>query len=225
MDYCGRPLRSRSKYSGDGLHKCFRLRGHDGACAEFPYLEHLATVAPRVRQKIIRDATMTTGASWKSEDAGPNRIRRWAMQLSDAELLKLGINMAKLQPQVVAKLREKAAPYEACMAVAQRLTALVYGMNNAPIPPPDVRAYLEELFGPLAPNSTTCLVCGEVLDFHLFQSARRGKAELETSHAHPRLHNPDNTGFAHRMCNIAQGPRTVEEFHEWMRAVLARVKR
>jgi hypothetical protein len=35
------------------------------------------------------------------------------MLKSDADLVLLGINMAKLKPQVVAKLREKAASYEA----------------------------------------------------------------------------------------------------------------
>ena len=52
---------------------------------------------------------MTTGAAWKSANAGPNRIPRWVMLLPDAELRKIKIDMAQFKPQVVAKLREKAA--------------------------------------------------------------------------------------------------------------------
>lgn len=225
LTFCGRAIGSRSKYSDKGLHTCARARGHDGRCEEFPYLEHLQKIAPRVRQKIIRDSTMTTGAAWKSEDAGPNRIRRWAMLLSDGELLKLGIDMRKLQPQVVAKLREKAAPYEACMAVSRKLTALAYCMRNAPDPPSEINEYLAQTVGRLERGSTNCLVCVGPLDFAQFSEARRGKAEIETSHANPRLHNPENVGFAHRVCNIAQGSRTLDEFYAWMREVLARVDR
>ena len=58
---------------------------------------------------------MTTGAAWKSEEAEPNRILRWVMLLSDADLLQFGINMDGLKPQVVSKLREKSATYENCM--------------------------------------------------------------------------------------------------------------
>ena len=77
-------------------------------------------------------ATMTTGAAWKSADAGPNRILRWVMLLDDEELLKYGINMAELKPGVIAKLREKAADYDSCALVAAKLTWLVYQMENAP---------------------------------------------------------------------------------------------
>lgn len=43
---------------------------------EFPFLAHLAKTHPAVAKKIIRDSVMTTGAAWKSEEAGPNRILR-----------------------------------------------------------------------------------------------------------------------------------------------------
>jgi hypothetical protein len=198
-------------------------KGHAGKCNEYPYLVHLRSVAPKVAKKIERDAIMTTGASWKSKDAGPNRIRRWAMMMSDKELLKIGINMKKLKPIIVSKLREKAAKYEDCMAVAQKLTALTYGMTNAPNAPKEIRAYLEAIFGPISANTTTCLVCRNPLDFRLFAEARRGKAEIETSHSNPRLHTPDNVGFAHRACNIAQGNKTLEEFYAWISGILERV--
>ena len=167
---------------------------------------------------------MTTGASWKSKDAGPNRIRRWAMLKTDAELLELDIDMSKLKPQVVAKLREKAASYQACMEVAQQLTFLAYGMQNAPSPSPAIKTYLQTLFGNIVVGSTKCLICREALDFSDFDKAQRGKAEIETSHSDPRTHTADNVGFAHRGCNIAQGNRTLDQFYDWSAAILARVR-
>lgn len=179
-------------------------------------------VAPNVAKKIVRDATMTTGAAWKSEDAGPNRVRRWAMQKDDVALLALGINMGKLKPQVVAKLREKAASYGSCMEVAPKLAWLVYGMSGAPVPPVEIKKYLEALFGPIKVGSTTCLVCADPLAFSLFAMAMRGKAEIETAHSNPRLHTSINVGFAHRLCNIAQGNRTLNEFYAWIKGILKR---
>lgn len=180
---------------------------------------------PRVAQKIIRDSTMTTGAAWKSEDAGPNRILRWVMLLTDDELLKFGINMSSLKPQVVAKLREKAAVYETCIEVAKKLTWLAYQMPNAPIPSQDLTDYLERDFGAMKKDSTTCMVCRAPLSFSLFAGAMRGRAAIETSHSNPRLHNPDNVGFAHRECNIAQGGLTLEQFYGWIEEILSRVKK
>jgi hypothetical protein len=180
-------------------------------------------VAPKVKEKIKRDSIMTTGASWKSKDAGPNRILRWAMLLTDKELLRIGLDMRKLSPIIVAKLREKAASYDDCMAVAKKLTALAYGMVNAPAPPQEIRGYLEALYGPINADATTCLVCRKPLDFRAFAEARRGKAEIESSHSNPRLHTPDNVGFAHRACNIAQGNKTLEEFYAWIAGILERV--
>lgn len=222
IEYCNKALGSRSRFQPDGGHRCFMAKGHEGKCGEFPFLSHLAQVAPKVRKKIVRDAIMTTGASWKSDDAGPNRIRRWAMLKTDEELAKLGIKMAGLSSVIVAKLRDKAAQYDACMSVAQKLTALVYGMENAPAPPGDVRAYLAALFGPIEPGSTKCQVCLRTLDYNLFDEARRGKAEIETAHLNPRVHTAENTGFAHRPCNIAQGNKTVAEFYDWVSTILER---
>jgi hypothetical protein len=220
--YCAKPIESRSKFAALAKHRCFKSAGHDGKCDEYPYLEHLEKVAPKVAMKIKRDSTNTTGAAWASDDAGPNRILRWAMLLSDEALLSFDINMTKLKPGVVAKLREKAANYEACMAVAQRLTALAYGMKNAPAPPDEIRTYLADFVGLV--EQTTCRVCLMPLDFADFAAAVRGKAELETAHANPRLHTPNNVGFAHRACNIAQGPRTLDEFYTWIAEILHRVR-
>lgn len=223
LEFCGKPLTSRSKFQPQGGHACYSPKGHKGKCSEFPFLAHLVKYAPRVAKKIVRDSIMTTGASWKSADAGPNRIRRWAMLLSDAELLKLGINMSKLKPIIVAKLREKAAEYGDCMSVAQKLTWLAYGIEGCEAPPDPLRQYLEALFGTILPNTTPCLVCKKPISFALFHAAQRGKAEIETSHSNPRLHTTDNIGFAHRACNIAQGNKTLEEFYDWIGAILLRV--
>jgi hypothetical protein len=216
-------LPSRSAYKPALGHRCHRPDAHTGTCDELPFLAELKILHPKVAQKIERDSTMTTGAAWKSADAGPNRVRRWAMLLSDEELEAKGVRMSTFEPQVVAKLREKAATYEDCIAVAQRLTFFAYGMENAPTPSPSIRSYLEGTFGPIGVGTTHCLVCLESLDFGMFSLARRGKAVIETGHSAPRMHNADNVGFAHRVCNIAQGARTLHEFYTWMTVVLDRV--
>lgn len=222
---CNTQLTSRSKYKLLQPRCCQRPHGHSGSHAEFPFLDDLKQQHPRVAAKIIRDSTMTTGASWKSSDAGPNRILRWVMLLSDAELMKLGINMEKLKPQVVAKLREKAADYATCIEVAKKLTWLAYQMPDAPAPTPATLEYLEDHFGVLNRGSGTCLVCKAPISFNLFEEAVRGKATLETSHSNPRLHNADNVGFAHRLCNIAQGGMTLDQFYGWMEGILLRVRK
>ena len=55
--------------------------------------------------------------------------------------------------------------------------------------------------------------------------AARGKAAIETCHKNPRMHNPDNVGFGHRECTIAQGAKTLDEFYEWIRDILGRANR
>ena len=167
---------------------------------------------------------MTTGASWKSDDAGPNRILRWVMLISDEDLMAFGIDMKQLKPQVIAKHREKAADYDTCIEVAKKLTWMAYQMPNAPKPSEDTRIYLEEHFGAIQPDTGTCLVCKAPLSFELFESAVRGKAAIETSHSNPRLHNAANVGFAHRECNIAQGGMTLEHFYNWIGGIIDRVR-
>lgn len=224
VEYCGKPLPSRSRFAAD--KRCFDLVGHSGRCSDFPYLKHLNTAAKSVATKIKRDATMTTGAAWLSDDAGFNRVQRWAMLLPDDDIKRItGVDMSLLSQGIQRKLRDKAAPYDDCIRVAQGLTWLAYGMPNAPAPPDQIRAYLETLFGPVGTGSTTCVICGAPLDFGLFELARRGKAEIETAHKNPRVHTPENVGFAHRFCNIAQGDLTLDEFYDWMEQVLRTVGR
>jgi hypothetical protein len=220
---CKNPLTNRSKYRAIAEKYCHREHGHQDNCSEFPFLESLKTTHPRIASKVVRDSTMTTGAAWKSDDAGPNRIPRVVMLLSDEELLQFGINMSELKPSVVAKLREKSATYEECMKVAGKLTSLIYQMAGAPSCPENIKAYLEIRFGKFAKDSTTCIVCKQNLLFSLFEVAQRGKAEIETAHSNPRIHSDRNVGFAHRECNIAQGNKTLEEFYLWIKGILERV--
>lgn len=225
MDLCNKNLPVRGKYKDISEKKCYLTLGHSGACSEFPYLKELKDGHPRVANKIVRDATKTTGAAWKSVDAGPNRIDRWIMLESDAVLKNYGIDMDVLKPSVIAKLREKSATYDDCMEVSAKLTWLTYQMTEAPVCSEDTRQYLEARLGSMSNNSTTCIVCKEPLNFTLFEKAQRGRAEIETAHSSPRLHNEENVGFAHRECNIAQGNRTLEEFYQWADGILNRAYR
>ncbi|WP_442913748.1 hypothetical protein, partial [Lacrimispora sp.] len=86
LNFCNKPISTRSKYQEAAVRRCHLPGGHMGKCEEFPFLKHLHSVSPSVANKIKRDSTMTTGAAWKSEDAGPNRILRWVMTLEDSEL-------------------------------------------------------------------------------------------------------------------------------------------
>jgi hypothetical protein len=226
MKLCGKPIAGRSKFEVYIKRCCSNAAGHAGACAEFAYLSHMNRVAPRVAAKIIRDSTKTTGAAWKSAVAGPNRMDRWGMlsSLSDEVLKeKFNIDLVAMGPSVQSKLREKAATYEDCMAVAAKLTWAAYQMQNAPEAPPDMYRYLSARFGELQHGSTRCIVCRDFLVFDDFEGARRGRALIETAHSNPRAHNPENVGFAHRDCNIAQGGRSLAEFYTWIRSIVARV--
>lgn len=224
MDFCNKEIRTTSQYKNAATRVCHCRKGHNGPCKEFPFLTQLQAEHPTVANKIKRDATMTTGAAWKSEDAGPNRILRWVMMLDDDTLLTYGLDMSKLKPGVIAKLREKAADYPSCIMVAAKMAWLVYQMQNAPIPETSIKEYLEELFGPMVPESTVCVICRLPLDFISFSRAVRGKAEIETCHKNPRIHNEDNVGFGHRECNIAQGAKSLDEFYSWIRGILSRIE-
>jgi len=222
--FCGKPIASRSRFVKAAQRRCHLPRGHSGSCEEFPFVKHLRKEHRSVAEKIKRDATMTTGAAWKSKDAGPNRILRWVMLLSDEELLEYGLNMQALKPQVIAKLREKAADYDSCIEVAIKLTSLVYLMEGAPSPPSELRQYLEDFLGERE-GVTCCEICLRPLSFDLFFGAQRGKAIIETCHKDPRQHNSENVGFAHRECNIAQGAMTLSEFYQWIREILERAEK
>lgn len=224
MKYCHKTIVGRSKYEALQSKKCHLPSNHIGKCQEFPFLNHLRANHKRIADKIKRDATMTTGAAWKSEDAGPNRILRWVMLESDEKLLEYGIDMTKLKNGVVAKLREKSASYDACIQVAIKLTWLVYQMEGASECPKHIKIYLENHFGKMN-NLTVCVICLDKIPFDLFHAAKRGKAHLETCHLNPRLHDSSNVGFGHRECNIAQGNKSLNEFYDWITGILKRAKR
>lgn len=225
IELCHKPLKDSSKYASVAQKRCHKRIGHPDRCSEFPFLEHLQRTHKQVADKIKRDSTMTTGAAWKSDNAGPNRILRWVMLLSDAELKKFGININNLRPSVIAKLRDKAASYEDCIAVAIKLTWLVYQMPDAPQTSPKIEQYLASFHGQLVADTTQCEICLLPLSFGLFAKAKRGKALIETCHKDPRLHNPENVGFAHRECNIAQGSKNLDEFYDWIKGILKRAGR
>ena len=63
------------------------------------------------------------------------------------------------------------------------------------------------------------------IHFDLFHSAQRGKANLETCHLNPRIHDSQNVGFGHRECNIAQGNKSLEEFYDWVLGILIRANK
>jgi hypothetical protein len=224
MEYCEKKITSRSKYDSIQEKKCHLLKDHEGDCEEFPFLKHLEAEFGRIAEKIKRDSTMTTGASWKSYDAGPNRILRWVMLLEDEQLLEYGVKMDELKPQVVSKLREKAANYDSCIQVAIKLTWLVYQMEGAPACPLEIKHYLENHFGEMS-NITACSICLDNLPFDLFHSARRGRANIETCHLNPRIHDSNNVGFAHRECNIAQGNKSLDEFYDWILGILIKANK
>jgi hypothetical protein len=221
---CLAALPSRSRYASIQPPLCQMPRGHKGECTEYPYLKHLSSAFPNVAKKIVRDATMTTGAAWKSEKAGPNRILRWIALLPPDTLLKVSPEICSSDPSILIKLKEKAATYEDCMGVAKKLAWLVYQMNGAPSPDRETQTYLEDFFSTMN-RQTTCLVCRAPLEFSLFNEAKRGRAPIETAHAIPRQHNALNVGFAHRECNIAQGAKTLDEFYAWISEIIQRIER
>jgi hypothetical protein len=157
MKLCQKPIAGRSKFEQYKKGCCSKAAGHIGPCEEFPYLSHMNQAAPRVAAKIVRDSTKTTGAAWKSAVAGPNRMDRWGMlpSLSDKVLKEnFNIDLVAMGPSVQSKLREKAATYEDCMAVAAKLTWAAYQMKNAPEASSEIARYLSERFGKLERGST-----------------------------------------------------------------------
>ncbi|MBT3383382.1 MAG: hypothetical protein HN778_05620 [Prolixibacteraceae bacterium] len=141
---------------------------------------------------------------------------------SDESLAKYGINMDELKDGVKAKLKDKAADYDSCIQVSIKLSWLVYQMEGAPECPADIKDYLESHCGKMGSN-TLCSICLEEIPFELFHTAQRGKANIETCHLNPRLHDSENVGFGHRECNITQGNKTLEEFYEWISSILNRL--
>ena len=66
----------RSRYGDVQTQICQREKGHSGKHDAFYYLRELSASNPAVYNKIIRDATKTTGAAWKSEYGGPKYLNQ-----------------------------------------------------------------------------------------------------------------------------------------------------
>lgn len=215
--FCGKPISSKSKFAKFTNHKCWNLKDHLGKCNEWHFLKNLKTQHSKIAEKIKRDSIHTTGASWSGKNAGPNRILRWVVQLSDEQLDELGFRFTSLSPSLQKKLRDKSADYDTCMCVARKLTHIFYGTQGVYCPP-DIQNSLELEFGSILPNQ--CVICGKAIQLDEFHDAIRGRAAIETSHLNPRFHSAENVGFAHRKCNIAQGEMTKCEFLNWISLIL-----
>jgi hypothetical protein len=194
---------------GDQKRRCRLEAGHlQKRHTDLPFLLHLKETYKKVADKIERDSLNTRGAPWPKNLAGVqkrrNRQPHWTLKQGD-----------QLFPKHY-------ADYETCLAVARRMTYYVYSMPNAPDCPREIVKYLEK--EPVR-NSYLCPICLEPVDFNDFHEAQQSKALIETAHLDPQseyIHTPDNVCFAHRMCNIAQGDRSIEHFLEWIDGILQR---
>lgn len=219
-------------FAGQWLDRVWAIEGCEGI------VRHVAQRLLAVGEQVVdvpaklsaRMRMFATGQGRKTDDTDAHsialvgvRIERWVMQLDNETLAAYGINMHSLSPTIQAKLREKAASYQDCMAVSRRLTWLAYGTARAPRADVVIHDYLEIEFGPIRIDDTVCLICRESIAFSSFANARRGRAEIETAHALPRTHDVKNVGFAHRPCNIAQGDKDLPAFYEWIQRILSNV--
>ena len=69
-----------------------------------------------------------------------------------------------------------------------------------------------------AASSTTCILCGKQID-DTIKSPEPMSLTLEhlTPISRGGTHNLDNIDFAHRACNTKKGPKTLDEYREWMK--------
>lgn len=193
---------------GDVRRVCRRASGHTGRCSDMPFLMHLEQVKPKVADKIVRDSFNTRGASWGKALDGTqkrrNRQPRWTVKPGD--VFYPGHHQT----------------YENCLVVAAELALQAYEMVGAPVCPPDI----VKLF-PRIPviNSGLCPICKLPMEFSEFDLAVQSKAAIDTDHLNPgleRRHASGNVAFVHHECNTTKGDRSLEEFEEWMAAVLKR---
>lgn len=193
---------------GDVRRICRRPEGHAGRCSDMPFLMHLEQVKPKVADKIVRDSFNTRGASWGKALDGTqkrrNRQPRWTVKAGDV------FYPAHHQT------------YPNCLIVAAELALQAYEMVGAPACPPEIAQLLPR---PPIADSGVCPVCGLPLEFSEFDLAVQSKAAIDTDHLNPgleRRHVSGNVAFVHHECNTTKGDRSLEEFEEWMVAVLKR---
>jgi len=192
-----------------GIQRLCRLsEGHLGRCTDMAFLMHLAKVKPKVAEKIERDSFQTRGASWGRAMDGTqkrrNRQPRWTLKEGDAFF-----------PQ-------HHQSYDGCLVVAAELTLQAYEMVGAPACPPEFALLLPKR---PCPNSGLCPICKLPLEFSEFDLAVQSKAAIDTDHLNPgleRRHLSGNVAFVHHECNTTKGDRALEDFEDWMVAVLRR---
>ncbi len=193
---------------GDVRRVCRREEGHTGRCSDMPFLMHLERVKPKVADKIVRDSFNTRGASWGKALDGTqkrrNRQPRWTVKSGDV--------FFPAHHQT----------YPNCLIVAAELALQAYEMVGAPACPPDIAQLLPRI--PVT-NSGLCPICKLPMEFSEFDLAVQSKAAIDTDHLNPgleRRHASGNVAFVHHECNTTKGDRSLEEFEEWMAAVLKR---
>jgi len=171
-----------------------------------PFLMHMEQVKPKVAGKIVRDSFNTRGASWGKALDGTqkrrNRQPRWTVKSGDV------FYPAHHQT------------YLNCLTVAAELALQAYEMAGAPACPPDIAQLLPRI--PVA-NSGLCPICKLPMEFSEFDLAVQSKAAIDTDHLNPgleRRHASGNVAFVHHECNTTKGDRSLEEFEEWMAAVV-----
>ena len=173
-----------------------------------PFLMNLEQVKPKVADKIVRDSFNTRGASWGKALDGTqkrrNRQPRWTVKAGDV------FYPAHYQT------------YPDCLIVAAELALQAYEMVGAPACPHEIAQLLPRI--PLA-HSGLCPICRLPMEFSEFDLAVQSKAAIDTDHLNPSLerrHARGNVAFVHHECNTTKGDRSLEEFEEWMVAVLKR---
>jgi hypothetical protein len=192
-----------------GIQRLCRLpAGHPGRCTDMAFLMHLGKLKPKVADKIVRDSFNTRGASWGKALDGTqkrrNRQPRWTLKPGDA-----------FHPQ-------HHQTYDGCLIVAAELTLQAYEMVGAPPCPSEVVPLLPRR--PI-PNAGLCPICKLPLEFSEFDLAVQSKAAIDTDHLNPgleRRHVSGNVAFVHHECNTTKGDRSLNDFENWMAAVLKR---
>lgn len=208
--YCNKIKRKSTKN-----FECKLLTGHSGKCNSFPFLEDLKITNPKITQKIKQDAYHTRGNKTKPFK---NRSFRWDSPISN----KQALTMKGLKNQGIPK--KEYSTQEECFKVAQKLTRLVYEMENAPDCPYEIIRYLYQV--PDKQNNTCiCPLCKEKLNIQDFDNSQWGQAVIELWHTKPLNeimfeHNADNVEWGHRACNIAQNDKNLDETLDWFEKIL-----
>ncbi len=208
--YCNKIKRKSAKN-----FECKLANGHTGKCNSFPFLAHLKTTNSKIAKKIEQDAYHTRGNKTKPFK---NRSFRWDNPISNNQASTMKTQKNKGIP------KKEYATQEECFKVAQKLTRLVYEMENAPECPDEIKPYLDQVPDKVN-NPCICPLCKEKLDIHSFGESQWGQAVIELWHTKPLNettfeHNANNIAWGHRACNIAQNDKTLSETLDWFEEIL-----